>query len=154
MLKTSKFGIIAAFKAMSCGTKTRIFFAFVLKNNKIENSSALERTLPSSPNSPKTKKSLSKRIFCSIINKAIAKSKCEPFFFTSLGLRFTLTRIAGSLACSQDFCKLLRAAFTRVVLSFIVVPASPTISIAGKAGLCKLSPRQADFNDFICLCFV
>ena len=82
--------------------------------------------LPSSPNSPTTKKS-SNSSFCKRINKAIAKSKCDPFFGMPEGLRLIVIFLAGK-AKSQ----LKSVALMRSTLSLIAVLASPTMLKFGK----------------------
>ena len=85
------------------------------------------------------------------------RSKCDPSFFTPLGLRFMFMRSGGSLASSRLFESKFRADFTLVELSFMLAPAKPTMSIAGKARLkdasmliiWSVSLRLAVLSDFI-----
>ena len=107
---------------------------------------------PSSPNSPKTNISLSKFSRPKAIKSAIARSKCEPFFGVSEGLKFIMIFCAGNLKF-----KAFKEDFTRSSLSLMVIPAKPTTlkpgsplkSVDSTSTSVSVSVKVAHFKNFI-----
>ena len=124
---------MAAFWAMLCGTIMLADFTFVLKKRRMENKFAVLFTSPPSPSSPKIKRSGKLFCFCRAIKSAIARSKWLPDFGVSEGDKFIVIFKDGKLKP-----RLKSADFTRSPLSFMLLLASPTMLIAGKA-LVKLA---------------
>ena len=153
-----------SFFAESFGTRNlnlsnSSFVKFWASDKIIANRLLVSFILPSSPNSPKTKKSLSLDLLSwRAIRSEIARSKWLPSFLSSDGDRLTVIFRGGNLNSLE-----LRADLILSRDSSMELPASPTILNPGRpfvkvvsiSTICASSPsKNADFNSLMGYSFI